>query len=433
MSNCCHGTLRGCNALIPIIRRYTNSTHTQAGVLLRICMSVGIRALSKVNIIFLLNILYFILFVIKCRHTICLAQKYLKEKLAVNKINRNAISSIILTFLLATGLPATAASSSQADRLIALADGFLVSRGLYAVAELGLADHLIAAPKTAQELAQELGLHAASLFRLLRMLAAHEVFDYQEGDLFALNDMSYLLTTDHPQSLRGFLLHEDEARWQAYGQMSYTLKTGSPAFNHLFGEGYFDYIARDKKRSEQFDQGMAAISHEENKQIVNAIDFSCFHHVVDIGGGVGGLLVALLQKYPLLNATLYELAHVKPLAEQITLVSGNFLESVVPGGDLYILKRVLHDWDDEACIKILHNCRQAMGNKGRMLVCECIVPEGDGYDISKDIDIILMVVFGGKERTRKEFEQLFNAAGLKIDQIISVEGSMLAGIAVSAL
>ena len=327
---------------------------------------------------------------------------------------------------------------SAADRLIALADGFLVSRALYAVAEFRIADQLCAGPKTAYEVAQALDLHPEAVHRLLRMLAAHGVFTHLPNDTFALNSVAELLTTNHPQSLQGFLLHEDPTRWQAYGDIAYTLKTGKPAFNHRFGEGYFEYIARDRKRSEQFDKGMANISEEENKRIAATINFSPFKHIVDVGGGVGGLLAAIIHAYPSLYGTLYELPHLVPLAQEyvakqqltdhITIIAGSFLNEVVSGGDLYVLKRILHDWDDETCVKILKNCRAAMGDTGRIFVFDCIVPEGGAYDISKDIDITIMLIFGGKERTRKDFEGLCASANLKLWNVSAVPGTMLSCI-----
>jgi len=333
-------------------------------------------------------------------------------------------------------------SVSLSDRLIAFADGFLISRALYVVAELNIADTLVDGPKTAQEIAEKLTLNRDAVLRLLRMLAGHGVFNQNDDGSFALNDLSKLLTTSHPHSLHGFLLHEDEARWQAYGSMTYTLKTGKPAFNHLFGEGYFDYIARDKKRSEQFDRGMATLSEAENKQIAHAVNFLPYHRIVDVGGGVGGLLAAIMHKNPDIHAVLYELPHLQPLAEKyiferglgnrIEIATGSFLETVVSGGDLYILKRILHDWNDEICLKILRNCHKAMDHYARLVVRSFDksfkANEGKQYDISKDIDIIMMVIFGGKERTQKDFEKLFEASGFKLDKITSIPGSMLSAI-----
>lgn len=327
---------------------------------------------------------------------------------------------------------------SPADRLIAMADAFLISRGLYVVAELNIADQLINGPKTAEQIAQNLNINSEATFRLLRMLSAHGIFKFESDSTFALNEISDLLTTTHPKSLHGFLLHEDEARWQAYGALSYTLKTGKPSFNYLFNEGYFDYIARDKKRSEQFDKGMASVTEEESKFIVNNIDFSKYSHIVDVGGGIGGLLAAILNKYPNHQATLYELPHLAPLAEnylkeknladKVQVATGSFLDSVVSGGNLYILKRIMHDWNDEICIKILKNCYKAMDNNAHLIIFDCIIPDGNSYDISKDIDIIMMTIFGGKERTKKDFEILLNNAGFNLVNAKNVPGTMLSEI-----
>lgn len=324
---------------------------------------------------------------------------------------------------------------NPAEMLVSMVDGFLVSRGLYVVAELNIAEALLDGPATATVLAEKLDLNADALHRLLRMLAGHGVFTYNNDGSFELNDISRLMTKSHPQTLHGFLLHEDPARWQAYGNMAYSLKTGKPTFNHLFGKNYFEYIAQDKKRSEQFDQGMATFSEEENKQIAQAVGFTSSGHIIDIGGGVGGLLKEIVQHNANLHATLYELPHLESMARQylqkhflnnqISVTIGSFFDSIVHGGDVYILKRILHDWSDQECIQILTNCRNAMHNSAKLLVFDCIVPEDTSYDISKDIDIIMMVVFGGKERTKKEFAALFDAAGLKLSKATPVKGTML--------
>lgn len=337
----------------------------------------------------------------------------------------------------------TKPKQTSTDRLVAMADGFLISRGLYVIAELKIADQLIAGPKTAAQIAHNLNLNGEALFRLLRMLAAHGVFKFVSDTTFALNEISELLTSNNPNSLRGFLLHEDPARWQAYGALDYTIKTGKPAFNHLFGEGYFDYIARDKIRSEQFDEGMANLSESENLAIASKLDFSRYTHIIDIGGGVGGLITSILNQYPLCRATLYELPHLVPLAKnylqqnslvnRTKIVAGSFLDTVIPGGDLYILKRIMHDWNDETCLKILKNCHRAMQynnqlNNSQLMIFDCIVPAGKDYDISKDIDVIMMTIFGGKERTKQDFEIILNQAGFTILEVTTVPGTMLSCI-----
>jgi len=327
--------------------------------------------------------------------------------------------------------------TTPVDRLIALADGFLISRALYVVAQLGIADELVVEKKTAHDIAKKLDLNADALFRLLRMLAAHGVFIHDEDDTFSLNEIAYLITKNHPQTMHGFLLHEDEARWQAYGKMIYSIQTGKSTFEHVFNEGYFDYIAGDKKRSEQFDRGMASFSETENKQVARSFDFKSLSTIVDIGGGVGGLLVEILKNNQV-DGVLYELSHLESMAHdyfnaqgldsRIKFVTGSFLENITPGGDLYILKRILHDWDDKTCVKILQNCCNAMSDNSRIVIFDCIVPQGAGYDISKDIDLLMMVIFGGKERTEKDFEFLFNQAGLQINSITSVPDTMLFAI-----
>ncbi len=327
---------------------------------------------------------------------------------------------------------------SPQDRLISYVDGFLISRGLYTVAQFNIADSLQSGPKTAEEIAYELDLDADCLHRLMRMLASHGIFMFLDNRYFALNEISELLTTNHPQSLHSFVLHEDLARWQAFGSMSYSLQTGKPAFNYLFKQGFFDYLAQDQQRAAQFDKGMATFSETENACVAQALDLENHTIIVDVGGGVGGLLTQIMQLNTTVRGVVYEIPHVCQAAcdyihehnciNRIDVVSGSFLESIVAGGDLYILKRILHDWDDATCVQILKNCAQALDDHGKIIVCDCLIPDGNSYDISKDIDIIMMVIFGGKERTMQDFKKLFAQAGLQVVRIYPIAGTMLYAI-----
>lgn len=350
------------------------------------------------------------------------------------------MKKLFLLFLTATVLDSCIVASDKRnpqDQLISYVDGFLISRALYTVAELKIADELVAGPKTATQIASSLHLNADAVHRLLRMLSAHGMFSYSQDGYFGLNEISQLLTTAHPQSMRGFVLHEDLARWQAYGFMKYSVETGKPAFNYLFNKGYFDYIAQDAQRSEQFDLGMATFSETENRSVAQGFDFSSYQFIVDVGGGVGGLLTEIIARHDA-QGVVYELPHLHDraqdyvanhnLSNRIDIVQGSFLTSIVSGGDLYILKRILHDWDDATCLQILKNCVQAMHDDAKIVVFDCVVPNGNSYDISKDIDIIMMIIFGGKERTAQDFHDLFNQVGLQVTAIKPVAGTMLCAI-----
>ena len=347
------------------------------------------------------------------------------------------ISMFFLGMLIMNVLHRQNSYQKPVDRLVCLASGFLVSRALYVVAELQIADEMVDGPKTSQEIANRLNLNVDAVFRLLRMLVSHGVFICQDNK-FALNELAELITMTHPQSMHGFLLHEDRDRWNAYGHMSYSIRTGKATFDHLYGLGYFDYIAQDTKKSEQFDRGMATLSETENRQVATHFDFGLYATIIDVGGGVGGLLAQIMHRHKNSSGILYELPHIENIAQKylamqyldnrVKVVSGNFLNHIASHGDLYLLKRILHDWNDEISIQILKNCRIAMAQGAKIVVFDCVVPEGSEFNISKDIDIIMMTVFGGKERTSSDFEKLFAAAGLQIDKISPIAGTMLYAI-----
>ncbi len=354
------------------------------------------------------------------------------------KIKMHKMRYILVSLMSLCAMDMPMHASQAQDQLIAFVDGFLISRALYTVAELNIPDQLLAGPKTAQEIAISLDLNPDAVHRMLRMLAGHGIFEQFADQSFGLNAISELMTTQHPQSLHGFVLHEDPARWQAYSHMKYTVTTGKPAFNHIFGKGYFDYLSENPKLAEQFDRGMAIFSQTENQQVACGLDYSPYATIVDVGGGLGGLLIEIIRKFPAVQGLLFELPHLQDVAcnfiadrgmqDQVRFVPGSFLQSQIAGADLYLLKRILHDWDDTTCVQILRHCVAAMPEHAKVVVFDCVVPDGSDFDISKDIDTIMMVIFGGKERTAQDFVLLFDAAGLQLVSMTPIAGTMLYAI-----
>lgn len=220
-------------------------------------------------------------------------------------------------------------------------------------------------------------------------------------------------------------------RWNAYGDMIYSITNNEPAFNHLFGQGYFDFISHHPEIAAEFDEGMKNISLEEDAYLATAYPFGSYEIIADIGGGKGNFLVQVLQHTIHTQGILYDLEHTIDAA-QIALAStschdriackvGNFFESVPSGADVYILKRILHDWNDVQCITILQNCKKAMKPEARLLIIETIVQNTNERDFAKDIDMAMLVLFGGKERTHAEWESLVTQAGLRIASIYKTE------------
>ncbi|MBL8324211.1 MAG: methyltransferase [Rubrivivax sp.] len=311
-----------------------------------------------------------------------------------------------------------------------LALGYLLSRSLHVATELGLADHLAAGPLSVGQLARASGSHAPSLRRLLRCLAAQGVFAEDIDGSFANTPASQLLRQGVMRD--GVLLCAevtgDGSWWNAVGALRQSVQSGEPAFERQHGMGFFDYIARHPECSTWFDRGMANFASAEDPAIAEAGDFGRFASVVDVGGGQGGLLAQVLLRHPALRATLFDqplvvqqpaalAAHAALADSRWQVQGGDFFQAVPAGADAYVLKRILHDWGDDACLRILRACRAAMGPRSRLLVVDAVVPEGNAPHPAKVMDILMMAFATGRERTQDEFAALLARAGLRLDAV----------------
>ncbi len=304
----------------------------------------------------------------------------------------------------------------------------LLARALAVAAELGLADLLGATPRSAEELAAATGAHADALYRLLRMLASHSVFAEDEQGRFHLTPLAALLQTEGDDSLRDLVrLGWQDVIWDTYRALPQTIMTGEPAFDHAYGVPIFDYLAAHADVNAAFDAAMALISEPENACIAQSYDFGQFPRVFDVGGGRGGLLAAVLSAYPTVRGVLYDQPQVvaEPtylrtagLLERCDIIGGNFFESIPEACEVYILKRIIHDWDDATSIEILQRCRDAMAPEGRVLVIDGVLRPGNAPDPNKDTDIIIMALARGRERTEEEFRALYQQAGLRLTRVI---------------
>jgi hypothetical protein len=221
----------------------------------------------------------------------------------------------------------------------------------------------------------------------------------------------------------------DSDVWSACGELGHSIATGQPAFEFVFSRTFFEHHDANPTANERFARGMAQLSEAEDPLVPQFYDFAQFELVVDVGGGRGGLLAEVLKANPRVRGLLYDRAAVvaEPVdvlsagvADRCTIQSGDFFESVPPGGDLYILKRVLHDWPDDRCVAVLSHCREAMAPGGRVLVIDAIVPAGNVEHASKDIDILMLVLLGGQERSVEQFEHLFERSGLRMTRTIGI-------------
>jgi hypothetical protein len=316
--------------------------------------------------------------------------------------------------------------------MLQIISGFWISRGVYVIAKLGIPDLLKSGPKTAEELASETRMHAPSLYRILRALASVGVLSTQEGKRFALTPLSETLVTDAPGSLRWFAVSElGQEHYPAWGNLMHSVKTGEIAFDHFFGVDVWEYFKQHPEDAAVFNDSMSGMTAAANEAITSLYDFSGFKKLVDVGGGHGGLITSLLKSNPKLKGVLFDAPQViegararieaAGLADRCEIVAGDFFKSVPEGGDAYIMKWIIHDWDDERAITILKNCRNQMQSNGKIILVDSVVPETDEPHFSKFIDLNMLVMTGGKERTAKEFEELFAAAGFKLLRVIPTD------------
>jgi hypothetical protein len=328
----------------------------------------------------------------------------------------------------------TKIDSADAAALRQLIMGFRASQMVYVAAKLGLADQLERGPQTADALATAVGAAPRPLYRLLRALASFGIFVESGEGTFALTPRGRLLQS-RPGSLRSSaLLYGDEVFWSAYGQMLHSVQTGGPAFEHAHGAPLFSYLARDQRAASLFHETMREFSDREIAAILGAYDFSSFRHAIDLGGGHGALIAAILGAYPDLRGTILDLEPAADgarrlladaaLAERANFVVGSFFDQAPTGGDIYLLKSVIHNWSDEDAIRILRRGRQAIVPEGRLLVIERLIPPGNEPSEAKLFDINMLVVVGSQERTEGEYSALFRAAGFELSRLIPTESDM---------
>jgi hypothetical protein len=307
--------------------------------------------------------------------------------------------------------------------------GFWVSRAICVVAELGIADLLKDGPMKSEVLALAAGAHAPSVFRLMRALASVGVFVEDNRKRFALTPLGDTLRSDVPGSLRLFAAEVlGRNQYAAWEQLLYAVKTGATAFDHVFGVSRWQCNAEHPKEATSFDEAMASFNSIVASAVLNSYDFSSCGKVVDIGGGNASLLAAILKVHPSLRGVLADLPHVldgaqrrltaENVAERCEVVGADFFKSV-PEGDTYLLKWIIHDWDDERAEVILKNCAAAMNPGGRVLLVESIVKSRNGCSLAEFMDLAMLVMTGGRERTEPEYQALLGRAGLRITNVIS--------------
>lgn len=320
---------------------------------------------------------------------------------------------------------------SPSGHVLQLATGYIASTAIYIVARLGIADLLKDGPRPASWLATATHTHPDRLYRVLRALAGVGVFTECTPGTFALTPAADTLRSDVPGSVRDLALWmADPFHFRIYAEMMHTVQTGETTFDHIYGKSAFEYFPDDPAESEIFNAAMTSLSAVMIPAVLEAYDFSGIGKLMDVAGGHGAFLRALLNKYPAMRGVLIDMDHViegaRQLAENQTLahrcefLSADFFAEVPTGADAIIMKHIIHDWDDDKAVRILRNCLMALsGRQGaRVLVVDMVVPPGDEPHFSKFLDLEMMAVPSGRERSQKEFERLFTAAGLRLTRIV---------------
>ncbi|HYJ47566.1 MAG TPA: methyltransferase [Pyrinomonadaceae bacterium] len=313
--------------------------------------------------------------------------------------------------------------------LIQMAFGPLMAQALYAAAKLGVADLLAEKPQTVSQLAAATETNERALYRVLRSLASAGVFQESDPKVFSLTPCAELLRSDAPGSLRnGVIFAGEEWHWRVWGNLLHSLKTGKSAWGQVHGVEVFDYFAANPVQAEIFNRAMTDGSVATAPVVVEAYDFSGITTLADIAGGHGYLLAQILKANPNLKGLLFdvppviagagELLDKEGVTDRVEKVTGDFFTSVPQGADAYLMKHIIHDWDDERAEKILKNIQRVLPAEGRVLIVEVVVPEGNEPHYSKLLDLEMLCSPGGVERTADEYSELLAAAGLRLKRII---------------
>lgn len=305
-----------------------------------------------------------------------------------------------------------------------------VTQAIYVAVELGIPDILKEGPRSAAEIAEATGASEDAVYRLLRALASLGLFSGVGDRRFALTSSGEYLRRDVPGSLRAWArFNGHQVMWQPWGQLLHAVRTGKPAFDRVFGTSVFDYGAQHPDAAAALNDAMSALSAIDSAALAEAYDYARLGTLVDVGGGHGLLLTTILRAHSSLRGVLFDLPHVvqgavdrlrlEGLSARCAVLTGDFFDAIPDGGDAYAMKFIIHDWDDRRAIRILHNCRRAMGTGGRLLAIERVLSAGDEPDFGKLSDLQMLVFTpSGRERTEAEFRALYEAAGFRLTRVI---------------
>ncbi len=326
----------------------------------------------------------------------------------------------------ATDRTAGPAALMPSDVMTQLVGGFQVSQALYVMAELDVATALDDGPRPVEQVAQQCGADPDVLRRLVRTLASLGVFA-TDGDLVSTTPLGATLSRNHPHSMRDLTRFWMQTHYTPFSQLLHTARTGEPAFDQHVGKPFFDWIGEEPSRAELLSGAMSDIVGGWKAGMLDGYELPAGTVVADIGGADAGILVALIADRPERRGIAFDLPEAVPsaranlaargLQDRVEVVAGDFFVSVPPA-DVYVLSHILHDWDDASCVRILRSIAAAAGSGARVLVIEMIVPEGDGPHLSKALDLTMLAMVTGRERSAEDFTALLAAAGMKLDRAL---------------
>jgi len=314
--------------------------------------------------------------------------------------------------------------------------GKWISQALATVVKFEIPDQLSKGPRRCSDLAREAGVSEEGLYRLLRALASVGVCAESADRRFKLTRMGQLLRSNHPESLAGiarFIGHD--STWRPWGELDFSVKTGLPAFDHVFGTSIFEYYSKNSDAAAIFDGAMTSISMTEARAAAAAYDFKGVEVLMDVAGGHGQLLATVLGRHKKMRGVLFELPHVAigaaatftraGITGRVRIESGDFFKELPSGADAIIMKHIIHDWDDDSARRILEACHRALGESGKVLIVDPVVPTGNTPHYGKLLDLEMLVLTPrGRERTKSQFAELLRGAGFRVSRIIATKGPL---------
>jgi len=326
-------------------------------------------------------------------------------------------------------------------QIVQMGFGYVVARALFVCAKLNLADRLAAGPRTSDDLAGECGTNPDATYRLLRSAAGLGLFFEEPRGRFRLTPLGEAMKSGAPGAARASLLSlAGDTFWTSFGALEHSVRTGETGMQKAFGMGGFDYLAAHPEEAAWFNDAMIGFHGQEPAAVVKAVSFADLGTLVDVGGGTGNLIATILQATPRLRGVLYELPHVVGparerlaglgLSDRCSVVPGSFFDSVPPG-DAYVLSHVIHDWDEERCLRILRNCKSA-SPKAKVMLVEMVIPSGNAPHPGKLLDLVMLNIPGGRERTADEYRDLLAKAGYRMTRVVPTESPVSVVEAVAA-